>query len=314
MDFVLALHSHLPYVLNHGRWPHGGAWRCEAALDPSLPLLERLEELAAEGTPTPRTIGFRRVLGNRLASPAFAGELEAFFAQRLAACDEAPPALQASGDGSLVPLVDYWRSRLTRLRELFRRIDADLVSAFRRLQEQGRLEIIGSAATHGYLPLLGRDESIRLQLAVGQQEHRRLFGVAPVGCWLPECAHRRRGAGARPPLFHADLEPTPGLPRRRVVPRVSQDPVARRLEALARQRRERGPGRQAPVRAARRARAGDGACLPLRPSTPGPGAAASRSGWGRHHRGAVRYGVVRALVVRGGGLPGRDVPRAARLR
>src|SRR6266550_869894 len=81
----------------------------------------------------------------------------------------------------------------TRLRELFRRIDADLVSAFRRLQEQGRLEIIGSAATHGYLPLLGRDESIRLQLAVGQQEHRRLFGVAPVGCWLPECAYRPRG-------------------------------------------------------------------------------------------------------------------------
>src|SRR2546430_6689407 len=40
---------------------------------------------------------------------------------------------------------------------------------------------------------LGRDESIRLQLAVGQQEHRRLFGVAPLGCWLPECAYRPRG-------------------------------------------------------------------------------------------------------------------------
>src|SRR4029077_10689298 len=96
-------------------------------------------------------------------------------------------------DAALVPLVDYWRSRLTRLRELFRSIDADLVTAFRRLQEQGRLEIIGSAATHGYLPLLGRDESIRLQLAVGQAEHRRLFGVAPVGCWLPECDYGRRG-------------------------------------------------------------------------------------------------------------------------
>ncbi len=193
MEFVLALHSHLPYVLNHGRWPHGSDWLCEAAVDTYLPLLERLEELAAEGTPTPLTIGFTPVLANQLASPAFGGELEAFFAQRLAACDEAPAALQASGDGALVPLVDYWRSRLTRLRELFRRIDADLVSAFRRLQEQGRLEIIGSAATHGYLPLLGRDESIRLQLAVGQQEHRRLFGVPPVGCWLPECAYRPRG-------------------------------------------------------------------------------------------------------------------------
>src|SRR5213595_2799691 len=119
--FALVLHTHLPMVLNHGRWPHGSDWLCEAALDTYLPLLERLEELATEGTPAPVTIGFTPVLANQLASPAFAGELEAFFAQRLAACDEAPPALQASGDGSLVPLVDYWRSRLTRLRELFRR-------------------------------------------------------------------------------------------------------------------------------------------------------------------------------------------------
>ena len=58
MEFVLALHSHLPWVLNHGRWPHGSDWLCEAALDTYLPLLERLEELAAEGTPTPLTIGF----------------------------------------------------------------------------------------------------------------------------------------------------------------------------------------------------------------------------------------------------------------
>jgi len=182
MDFVLALHSHLPYVLNHGRWPHGSDWLCEAALDTYLPLLEQLEALSAEGTPVPLTIGFTPVLANQLASPVFTAEMEAFFAQRLAACDEAPP--------SVGPLVEFWRSRFKRLQALFQKIDGDLVSAFRRLQERGLLEIIGSAATHGYLPLLARDESIRLQLAVGQGEHRRLFGVAPAGCWLPECAYR----------------------------------------------------------------------------------------------------------------------------
>ncbi len=190
MEFVLALHSHLPYVLNHGRWPHGSDWLCEAALDTYLPLLERLEELAGEGTDAPLTIGFTPVLANQLVSPTFAREMAAFFAQRLAACDEAPASLAITGDQALLPLVDFWRSRLTRLQTLFRRIDQDLVSAFRRLQERGRLEIMGSAATHGYLPLLARDESIRLQLAVGQHEHRRLFGVAPKGCWLPECAYR----------------------------------------------------------------------------------------------------------------------------
>jgi len=182
MDFVLALHSHLPYVLNHGRWPHGSDWLSEAALDTYLPLLEELEQLAVEGTPAPVTIGFTPVLANQLSSPDFAREMEEFFTQRLAACDEVP--------ASVGPLVDFWRSRFKRLQALFRALDRDLVAAFRRLQERGRLEIIGSAATHGYLPLLARDESIRLQLAVGQAEHRRLFGVAPAGCWLPECAYR----------------------------------------------------------------------------------------------------------------------------
>ena len=42
MDFVLALHSHLPYVLNHGRWPHGSDWITEAAVDSYLPLVDSL--------------------------------------------------------------------------------------------------------------------------------------------------------------------------------------------------------------------------------------------------------------------------------
>jgi 1,4-alpha-glucan branching enzyme len=45
MDFVLALHSHLPYVLNHGRWPHGSDWISEAAIDTYLPLLAALRQL-----------------------------------------------------------------------------------------------------------------------------------------------------------------------------------------------------------------------------------------------------------------------------
>src|SRR5512135_3322982 len=195
VDFVWTLHSHLPYVLNHGRWPHGSDWLCEAALDTYLPLLEQLRALEREGTPAPVTIGFTPILANQLASPAFDRELEAFFDQRLAACGEAPASLATTGDQALLPLVEYWRGHLERLRELYWSTGRDLLSAFRDLQARGTLEIIGSAATHGYLPLLRRDESIRLQLAVGQSEHRRLFGTAPVGCWLPECAYRPRRGG-----------------------------------------------------------------------------------------------------------------------
>ncbi len=192
-DFVLTLHTHLPYVLHHGRWPHGSDWLCEAVLDAYLPLLEMLRALGEEEVPAPVTVGVTPVLADQLASPDFASEMEVFFAQRLAACDEASASLSTADEGALVPLVSFWRTRLLRMRRLFNAIGGGLVAAFRELEAAGRLELIGSAATHGMLPLLGRDESIRLQLAIGALEHRRHFGRRPAGCWLPECAYRPRG-------------------------------------------------------------------------------------------------------------------------
>ncbi len=202
-DFVLALHSHLPYVLHHGRWPHGSDWICEATLDTYLPLLETLRGLGRDGIPAPVTVGITPILANQLGDGAFRAEMEAFLAQRLAACDDAAGSLETTGEGFLLPLASFWRTRLLRLRRVFQELDGDIPAGFRALEAAGRVELIGSAATHGFLPLLARDESIRLQLAVGASEHRRIFGRAPSGCWLPECGYRPRGP------WH----PMPGAPR-----------------------------------------------------------------------------------------------------
>ncbi len=206
MDFVLALHSHLPWVVHHGRWPHGTDWLCEAALDTYLPLIESLHGLTGRNVPAPVTIGFTPVLANQLAHPDFAAEFASFLAQRLEACAEARRTLPETGEAHLVPLVDYWEARFRRLRALFDAEDRDLVGAFSVLEDCGRLEIITSAATHGFLPLLACDESIRLQLAVGRAEHRRLFGRDPAGVWVPECAYRPRGHWAPSPAA-----PEPGV-------------------------------------------------------------------------------------------------------
>ena len=107
LDFVLALHSHLPWVLNHGRWPHGSDWLTEAAIDTYLPLLETLRAVERDGVAAPITIGITPVLANQLAHPLFREELEAFFEQRLEACDEAPDSLRSTGDAHLVPLVPF---------------------------------------------------------------------------------------------------------------------------------------------------------------------------------------------------------------
>ena len=196
MRFVLALHSHLPYVLNHGRWPHGSDWLCEAALDTYLPLLDALLTLEREGVAAPVTLGVTPVLANQLASPTFVTELEHFLGHRLETAATAEASLAATDDLGLAPIAQFWEHRIRHLLELFRRVDGNLIEAFGGLARRGRLELISSAATHGFLPLLARDESIRLQLLTGRAEHRRLFGLEPSGCWLPECAYRPAGPWA----------------------------------------------------------------------------------------------------------------------
>ncbi|HLG06082.1 MAG TPA: 1,4-alpha-glucan branching protein domain-containing protein [Gemmatimonadales bacterium] len=216
MDFVLTLHSHLPWVLNHGRWPHGSDWLCEAMADTYLPLVETLDGLAHEGIAAPITVGVTPVLAAQLCHPSLGPEMDAFFAQRLEACDEAEQGFSLSGEQHLTPLARFWRERYARLRRLLTRTSGGVAGALRRHADAGRIELLSSAATHGFLPLLGREESIALQLAVGRAEHRRIFGREPEGCWLPECAYRPRGD------WHHD----PGSPPQRDRPGVEEQLAA----------------------------------------------------------------------------------------
>ena len=193
MRFVLTLHSHLPWVLHHGRWPHGSDWICEATLDTYLPLLALLDRAAAEGIPTPTTLGVTPILAAQLSHPTLVEEVDAYFAHRLETIATAPDELRASGETDLLPVVEFWSHHVAALHRLWRSINGDILGALRRHAEAGRIELISSAATHGFLPLLGRDESIRLQLLAGRAEHLRHFGELPLGCWLPECAYRPAG-------------------------------------------------------------------------------------------------------------------------
>jgi len=204
LRFVLTLHSHLPWVLHHGRWPHGSDWICEAALDSYLPLVALLEQLEGEDVPPPITLGITPILAAQFAHQSFRDELDAYFAHRLETIAEAPASLRETGDEHLLPLVDYWRAHVQMLQAAWLRVGKDLIAAFRRHAQAGRIELISSAATHGFLPLLGRDESIRLQLLVGRSEHARHFGELPRGCWVPECAYRPAGP----------WQPLPGATRR----------------------------------------------------------------------------------------------------
>ncbi len=105
--------------------------------------------------------------------------------------DEAAAVLAQRERDHLLYLARWYRDWFQGLLDSFRnRYGRDIVGAFRRLQDMGVLDVLTSAATHGYLPLLERDSSIWGQLKTGVETTTRHMGRIPRGIWLPECAYR----------------------------------------------------------------------------------------------------------------------------
>jgi 1,4-alpha-glucan branching enzyme len=190
-SFALVLHSHIPYVLAHGRWPHGMDWLSEVTAESYIPLLDVFHRLVSEGISPRVTIGLTPVLVEQLADETFAWEFEDYCSQKINIAEENGREFRRNAQPDMAMLADYWRGFYSHVLDQFRETyGRDLVGAFRALQDAGHIEILTSAATHGYFPLLGTDAAIDAQVKQGAAVYRRHFGRDPRGFWLPECAYR----------------------------------------------------------------------------------------------------------------------------
>ena len=186
--FTFVLHTHIPYIRKHGKWPFGEEWLYEAMSETYLPLLMEFERLRSSGVRFQLVINITPVLAEQLADEYIKAEFGKYLLRKIETTEEDlksgkydERAVKASLD-HFRKVYDYWRA-----------INGDIIGKFREFQDEGYLEIITSAATHGYLPLLGRDEAIRAQLANGIATYEKHFGKRPRGIWLPECAYRPAG-------------------------------------------------------------------------------------------------------------------------
>src|SRR3989442_12570850 len=97
---VFVLHTHLPWVLGHGRWPHGEAWLYEATAECYLPILRLLDRLEEEGRKGSITIGITPVLSEMLATPRFREGFLAYLEERTNRAEADQRAFDAAGDGA----------------------------------------------------------------------------------------------------------------------------------------------------------------------------------------------------------------------
>ena len=187
--FVLALHSHLPYARGAGRWPHGEEWVHEAVLGTYLPLLVLLHDLRGAGVPYRIVIGLTPILIEQLADRDINVRTLEYIDDQVVRAERDLRRFTDDGDRAHAELAHFYVGSYGRLREAYRaRFGRDLVGAFADLAKSGHVEILTSAATHGYLPLLDR-ASVDAQLRIGLRSSRRLTGLDPTGIWLPECAY-----------------------------------------------------------------------------------------------------------------------------
>ncbi len=205
---TFTLHAHLPYVVNHGTWPHGMEWLHEAAAETYLPLLRVLGRLEKDGIGLHCNLNISPVLMEQLVHPVFVGEFPSYVTRKIVSAREDEAFFTQSGEAHFAETARFWQRFFTQALEDFQALGGDIVKGFVHFHKAGLIEIITCGATHGYNPLLGTDESVRAQFRMAVKTHMRHIGEHPKGVWAPECGYRPAGFWNYP-VAMADGSATP---------------------------------------------------------------------------------------------------------
>jgi 1,4-alpha-glucan branching enzyme len=185
----LVLHAHLPYV-RHPEYDRflEERWLFEAVTETYIPLVKFFDRLRDENTPFKLTLSISPPLANMLEDPLLRERCVRHLDLSIGLAEQ---ECQRTRDWHDVHFLAQMYKRLfEEARHTFvERCGTRLLSAFKEHADAGRLELITCAGTHGYLPLLSSEpDTVRAQVLTAVQEHTRLFGQAPKGMWVPECA------------------------------------------------------------------------------------------------------------------------------
>jgi 1,4-alpha-glucan branching enzyme len=210
--------------VNHGTWPHGMEWLHEAAAEAYLPLLRVLRNLERDNIRFNCNLNLSPILLEQLAHPAFIAEFPHYLTRKIVAAREDEAYFVQSGESHLAESSRFWHRFFSQAFEDFGALGGSIISGFRHFNDTGLIDIITSGATHGYMPLLGTDESVRAQIRTAVSTHIRHIGKHPRGIWVPECGYRPAGFWNYPVSF-ADASTPSGFDRIGVEQALSESDI-----------------------------------------------------------------------------------------
>ena len=186
---ALVLHAHLPFVRHpeHEKFLEEN-WLFEAVTESYLPLIQVMEGWSRDGMETRLTLTLTPTLCSMLRDPLLQDRYVRHLDGLIELAEKETHRTQ--WEAAYRPLAEMYYRRFIGLRDTYFACQRDLVGAFRKFQDLGRLEIITCAATHALLPLLAsHPPSVRGQILTARDHYRSCFGRDPRGVWLPECAY-----------------------------------------------------------------------------------------------------------------------------
>lgn len=188
--FALILHAHLPFVRHpeHDDFLEED-WLFEALTETYLPLLQMLRRLAAEEMRFKIAMSLTPTLGAMLDDELLRQRYRRYLAQRIALAEQEIERHRSRPQ--LFELAQFYARFFRETLDFYEQtLSCDVVRAFRELQDANHLEILASAATHAFLPLLQDfPEAQRAQIQIGCDRYRKMMGREPEGFWLPECGY-----------------------------------------------------------------------------------------------------------------------------
>ena len=196
-QFSLVLHTHLPWLAHHGRWPVGEEWLYQSWAGAYLPLLRVLRRLAEQGRAGLVTLGLTPVVAAQLDDPYCLDGMYRWLANwQLRALEAATVRTDTGAKPGTASAPDALRrfgireyGEATRALEDFTVLWRHGASPLlRELVDAGTVELLGGPLAHPFQPLLHprlREFALREGLADAEQR----FARTPTGIWAPECAY-----------------------------------------------------------------------------------------------------------------------------
>ncbi len=193
--FALVLHSHLPWLAHHGRWPVGEEWLYQSWSASYLPVFDALGRLADEGHTNLLTFGITPVLAAQLDDPHCLTGMHHWLGNWQLRAHEAALIDSAAGAAGTASSVAALRELGTRehrasdwaLGQFESRWRHGASPVIRPLVESGVIELLGGPLAHPFQPLL--DPRMRtFSLEEGLEDAHRRWNHRPRGLWAPECA------------------------------------------------------------------------------------------------------------------------------